>query len=201
MPKTKITVGPRDAGRRMSLDDFDTAEGLPGYIYELSKGVVIVSDVPGRRHLVQVQAVREQLATYKVQHPDEVNMVAGGGECKILIGEEESERHPDLAVYKHPPEQEEDLWATWVPDLVMEVVSPGSEQRDYDDKRQEYLLFGVREYWIIDFGREEVLVLRRRGGRWTERVVRPPERYATKTLPGFEFDCGAVFAAARAVRG
>src|SRR5262249_40049403 len=154
-----------------------------------------------RRHLVQVQELRRQLSAYTSQHPGTVNMVAGSGECKILIGEEESERHPDLAVYKHPPEHEEALWATWIPDLVIEVMSSGSEHRDYVEKRQEYLLFGVREYWIIDSDREEVLVLRRRGGRWIERAVRPPEVYATKVLPGFEFDCAAVFQAARAVGG
>ncbi len=200
MPKTKSKVGPRDAGRRMSLEDFDTAEGQEGYIYELSKGVIIVSDVPGPRHLAQLNAIRRQLAAYDFAHPGAIHTIAGGGECKMLLGEEESERHPDISVYKSPP-PEENVWATWIPDLVIEIVSPDFEQRDYVDKRQDYLSFGVREYGIVDFAREEVLVLRRRGGRWTERVLRPPERYTTKTLPGFEFDCAAVFVAARAAGG
>ncbi|HEX5269470.1 MAG TPA: Uma2 family endonuclease [Gemmataceae bacterium] len=200
MPKTTIKVGPQDAGRRMSLEDFDTAEGQPGYIYELSKGVVIVSDVPNLPHLAQLNVIRRQLGAYDLTHPNAIHTIAGGAECKLLLRDEESERHPDITVYKSPPPRG-DLWARWVPDLVIEIISPGSEQRDYDDKREEYLLFGVREYWIVDADREEVLVLRRRGGRWTERVLRPPERYATKTLPGFEFDCASVFAAARAAGG
>jgi len=201
MPKAAIKVRPQDAGRRMSLDEFDTAEGQPGYVYELSKGIVLVSDVPNRRHLVQVQEVRRQLMVHQLQHPDQVNMIAGSGECKILIGAEESERHPDVAVYKRPPDDEDNLWANWVPDIVVEVISAGSEHRDYVEKRQEYLLFGVREYWVVDADREEVLVLRRWAGRWTERVVRPPKVYTTKLLPGFEFHCAAVFEAARAVGG
>jgi Uma2 family endonuclease len=200
MPKTTIKVGPQDAGRRMSLEDFDTAEGQPGYIYELSKGVVIVSDVPGPPHLAQLNAIRRQLAAYDLANPNVIHTIAGGAECKMLLGEEESERHPDISVYKSPPPQE-NVWATWIADLVIEIVSPDSEHRDYVEKRQEYLSFGVREYWIVDAGREEVLVLRRRGARWTERVVRPPEVYTTRTLPGFEFHCAAAFQAARAVGG
>ena len=200
MPKTTIKVGPQDAGRRMSLEDFDTAEGQPGYIYELSKGIVIVSDVPNPPHLAQLNAIRRQLAAYDLANPNVIHTIAGGGECKLLVRGEESERHPDIAVYKSPP-PEGNVWATWIPDLVVEIVSPDSEHRDYIDKREEYLAFGVREYWVVDARKEEVLALCRRAGRWTKRVLRPPERYTTKTLPGFEFDCAAVFAAARAVGG
>ena len=198
MPKTTIKVGPHDAGRRMSLDEFDTAEGQPGYVYELGKGIVIVSDIPNPPHLAQLNALRRQLAAYDLAHPNVIHTVAGGGECKILLGEEESERHPDIAVYKSPP-PEENVWATWIPDLVIEIVSPDSEHRDYVEKREEYLSFGIREYWIVDARRREVLLLRRRGDRWTERVVRPPEVGTAKVLSGFELNCALVFAAAGAV--
>jgi Uma2 family endonuclease len=200
MPKTTIKVGPQDAGRRMSLEEFDAAEGQPGYVYELSKGVVVVSDVPNPRHFAQLNVLRRQLTAYDLANPGAIHAMGGGGDCKILLRGEESERHPDVSVYKSPP-PEEDVWATWIPDLVVEIVSPDSEHRDYVEKREEYLSFGVREYWIVDAAIEEVRVLRRRAGRWTERVLHPPERYATKTLPGFEFDCAAVFEAARAVGG
>jgi Uma2 family endonuclease len=38
------------------------------------------------------------------------------------------------------------------PDLIMEVVSPDSETRDWEEKHQEYERVGVREYWIVDPG-------------------------------------------------
>jgi Uma2 family endonuclease len=198
MPKTAIKIGPLDHGRRMSLDDFDRAESQPGHLYELSRGVVTVVDVPRRRHLAQVNAARKQFYAYWAVHPERIHTLAGSGECKILIASLESERHPDLAIYKYPPVDELDLWATWIPELVIEIVSPGSEHRDYEEKREEYFRFGVTEYWIIDADRQEMLVLRRRGGRWVERVVRPPEIYRPRLLPGFEFDCAPVFEAANA---
>ena len=36
------------------------------------------------------------------------------------------------------------------PDLVVEVISPGSVRRDRYDKRELYARFGVKEYWLAD---------------------------------------------------
>ncbi len=196
MPKTAIKIGPKDNGRRMSLADFEFAEGEPGYLYELSRGVITVMDVPGRRHPAQYNAVRRQLNAYDLANPGRIDTIAGGGECKLLVGEPESERHPDFSLYRTPMPPEGNLWAIWIPDLVIEIVSPGSEHRDYVEKREEYLRLGVREYWIIDHARVEMLVLRRSHDQWVERVIRPPQVYRTRLLPGLKFDLAAVFAAA-----
>jgi Uma2 family endonuclease len=196
MPKTAISVGPGDHGRRMRLADFDRAEGRPGHLYELSRGVVTVSDVPGPKHFAQVNAIRRQLMAYDLAHPGKIYGIASGSECKLLLWDLESERHPDLAVYKTPPPTAEDVWATWVPEIVVEVVSPGSEDRDYVEKKEEYLLFGVREYWIFDSTKLEMRVLSRSRGSWSERIVHPPAVYRPKVLPGLQFATGPVFEAA-----
>src|SRR5689334_12304253 len=36
------------------------------------------------------------------------------------------------------------------PDLAVEIVSPTSVKRDYQEKFGEYAAAGVREYWIVD---------------------------------------------------
>jgi Uma2 family endonuclease len=36
------------------------------------------------------------------------------------------------------------------PDLIIEIVSPDSEARDWREKYLEYQAAGVREYWVID---------------------------------------------------
>jgi Uma2 family endonuclease len=124
--------------------------------------------------------------------------MAAGSDCKLLIAALESERHPDLAIYKTTrPRGVEDYWAVWVPEIVVEIVSPSSSRRDYDEKPEEYLRFGVREYWIVDADREVFTVLRRRGQRWIESTYGPADVYRTRLLPGFEFRCDLVFAAAR----
>ena len=54
-----VRVGPEDNGRRMTLDEFDDAIVKEGYIYELGKGVIEVSNVPGLRHGRQVAEIRK----------------------------------------------------------------------------------------------------------------------------------------------
>ena len=81
MSRAIVKVGPADHGKRMSLDDFDKAEVQEGYLYELSRGVVAVTDVPGRRHLAQVDAIRQQFYDYRARHPKRIGaeVVGQGG--------------------------------------------------------------------------------------------------------------------------
>lgn len=44
------------------------------------------------------------------------------------------------------------------PDLVIEVLSPGSEKRDREVKYKRYAYYGVKEYWIADPDRRLVEV-------------------------------------------
>ncbi len=198
MSQVAVQIGPAAHGRQMSLADFENAERQEGYVYELHKGVVIVSDVPDARHLAQLDTLRDQLYIYRSTRRGFINRIAMGSECKILLPAINSERHPDLAIYKTAPESMEDLWANWIPEIVIEVVSPSSHQRDYVEKREEYFLFGIREYWIIDASVDQMLVLRRSGGRWVERTIPGDGVYRSSQLPDFELNLKGVFDAARA---
>lgn len=200
MPEIKVKLGPADHGRRMSLAEFDQAHGEPGHHYELCRGIVNVVEIPNPRpHFALLMALKRQLLRYDDRHPGVIYGVATGSECKIMLTETESERHPDLAIYKTEP-PEEDVWATWIPEIVIEIISPASVTQDYTEKREDYSQFGIREYWIVDAEQGQLLALRRHGGRWREKVIRPPEKYTTKLLPGFELDLAAVFAAAASGR-
>lgn len=198
MSRAVAQVGPADNGKRMSLEEFEHAEAKEGHSYELSRGVIIVVDVPDWGHLAQLDEAREQFSAYRRRHKGRIYRIAHGADCKILLPDLESERHPDLAVYMAPPTDMTDIWAHWVPALVIEIVSKSSAHRDYVEKREEYLRFGVREYWIIDSSRQEMLALRRSGRKWVERTLGPQEIFRTRLLPDFEFDLKAVFDAARA---
>src|SRR5262249_8722272 len=103
MSTVKIQVGPEDNGRRMSLADFEFAEVKEGYRYELAWGVIVVPEVANPPHGAQVNAVRDQLVVYKVTNPGRIYDVFAASDCKLLVEDFESERHPDLAVYKTPP--------------------------------------------------------------------------------------------------
>jgi Uma2 family endonuclease len=197
MTRTATIITPADHGRRMSLEDFEFAEAREGKLYELGRGRVIVTDVPKPKHGLQVDTLRQQLDSYRVGHPGGIHFLAGGSDCKILVPGYHSERHPDLTVYMTPPpSQGDEAWRTWVPEIVVEVVSPGSEHRDYIEKPEECLALGVQEYWICDSAKQQVLVLRRRGEQWEEHPLEPGQTHRPDLLPGFELDVAAVLAAA-----
>ena len=54
-----------------------------------------------------------------------------------------------------------DKHATAAPDLVVEILSPGTRRRDKGRKRAVYDREGVREYWIVDPEARSITVLRR----------------------------------------
>jgi Uma2 family endonuclease len=198
MGKTVITIGPADHGRPMSLADFEHAKVREGYLYELSRGFITVSDIPNRRHLLVLNAVRDWLYAYDVAQPQAKLWILGSSECKLLIPAFESERHPDLSVYLTPPPPIDDatLWRHWFPEFVVEAVAPCSRHRDYEEKPDEYLRLGVKEYWIVDGPGRVMVAMRRVHDRWVETLIHPSETYQTRLLPGLEFSCEDVFCAA-----
>lgn len=199
MQKTATMITPADHGRRMTLAEFENADTENGALYELGRGIIVMMNVPGLRHLAQVNALRRQLYAFDGANAGAIHTIASGSDCKLLIASLESERHPDIAVYKTPPPDGPNYWSRWIPEVVIEVVSPSGKERDYVEKREEYLRAGVQEYWIFDGERREFLVLTRDGDQWAERRIHPPDKYASTSLPGLEVDCAAVFAAADAV--
>jgi Uma2 family endonuclease len=51
--------------------------------------------------------------------------------------------------------------ATAAPDLVVEILSPGTRRRDKGRKRAVYDREGVQEYWIVDPDAQSITALRR----------------------------------------
>ena len=195
-PVRRATVGLRDDGRRMTLDDFDRAVGDEGRDYELGRGVVAVVDVPDLPHFRQEDEIRDRFKAHARANPGSIDAIMGTMQCKLLIEPTQSERHPDLAVYTTPRPSGPDVWSRWVPAIAVEVVSASSVRRDYDEKPDDYLLFGVREYLISDRFRRLLTALVRDRGRWVRRELGPDEVYTTDLLPGFELPCRPIFEAA-----
>ena len=57
------------------------------------------------------------------------------------------------------------------PLLIVEVVSPNQEKRDYRYKRSEYAARGISEYWIIDPIQQRVTILEWIEGLYEENVL------------------------------
>jgi Uma2 family endonuclease len=83
-------------------------------------------------------------------------------------------------------------------DLVMEVVSPGSQsrERDFVEKRHDYAKARIREYWIVDPQERTITVLTLAGKTYkVHGVFEPGEQATSKLLKGFTVSVSDVFAA------
>lgn len=190
---TRTIIGPADHGRRMTLDEFSKAEFVEGWLYELSRGVVDVTEVPGINHGRIVYRISQMFGRYEVSHPGVINYRAGGAECRIRLPTMQSDRHPDHAVYLSEEPSEKGIWTRWVPDIAIEVVSRGSKKRDFVLKYEEYLQFGVREYWILDPNTRKLHVFTRSIDVWKETEVAGNSIYRTHLLPGLEVHPDSLF--------
>jgi Uma2 family endonuclease len=64
---------------------------------------------------------------------------------------------PDISVICDP-DKLTDKGCKGAPDWIIEIVSTGSRQMDYYTKLFKYQTAGVREYWIVDFQKNRILV-------------------------------------------
>lgn len=193
---TSVRVGPGDHGRRMSFAEFQRAEPTTGHRYELARGVIEVTDIPGRTHALVVNEIKLQLAGYWAANQGVIKYLGGGAEAKTEMPGMESERHPDLSIYLAPMPKDEYPWDKWVPSIVIEVVLAGGEahKRDYETKREEYLAAGVQEYWIVDPQQRSMLALTRDGDEWREHRLAADGHWQCSLMAGFELDVKSVFA-------
>jgi Uma2 family endonuclease len=178
-----LRVGLADHGCPMTLEEFREAEETEGYRYELARGVLEVSEVPDDPHGDVVCNLYRALGSYDGQHPGVIGRFGGGSEYRFWLPGMISGRNPDLAVVLHGAPK--DWRGRRVPVLAAEVVSRSSVQRDYVVKREEYLAYGLLEYWIVDPLKRQVTVLTRRGDTWSEAVFRDDQVIPSLVLPGF----------------
>jgi Uma2 family endonuclease len=101
------------------------------------------------------------------------------GKCEIQVPvlalDDAANRYPDLVVLReeHLELTKRRLTITLdmpPPQLVVEVVSPGKNNRERDDqrKRAQYAAIGVAEDWLVDPSHDRVIVLDLRGDDYVE---------------------------------
>ena len=80
------------------------------------------------------------------------------------------------------------------PDLIIEIASPSTEERDRGVKQELYALFGVLEYWRAYPRTQTVETLRLENGRLVPvGVYGPGDVLSTPLLPGLNIDLDEIF--------
>jgi Uma2 family endonuclease len=123
---------------------------------ELIDGCIYMMATPGMRHQRLVGRLYNTISNY-IQHKN--------GKCEpfvspfavFLNNDEINYVEPDICVICNPNKLTE-KGCVGAPDWIIEVVSPSSRQMDYMIKLFKYKNSGVREYWIVDIDKQQVMV-------------------------------------------
>lgn len=191
----KVVLGPGLAGTLMSPEEFDAVDEYDeDYRYELIHGVLVVNPVPLPEETGPNEMLGHLLIAYREQHPQ-------GSALDYSLPEQyirtrDSRRRADRLIWTglgRPPRVKRDL-----PRIAVEFVSGAKRdrQRDYLEKRREYLELGIAEYWVVDRFRRILTVFR--AGE-PEVVIEPTGTYRTPLLPSFELPIARLFAVADAL--
>jgi Uma2 family endonuclease len=187
--------GPRAAGIRMTLREFDRAEFVEGYRYELINGVLVVSPIPSLQERTPNEYLGHVLLSYRENHPQGtcLDLTAPEQTVLTLTNRRRADRVIWLGLGRRPRRRD-------VPSIIAEFVSKAKRDRlrDYVEKRDEYMAVGVGEYWVIDRFQRTLTVFSLVGGKIKTRTIREKQTYKTPLLPGFELPLAKLLAVADA---
>lgn len=161
--------------------------------YELIDGELFVSRAPGIPHQRILNNLQIALGNYLKTNPVGI-IVPGAG----AIFSDYDAVIPDLVFVRNErwPEVVSNNKFTAGLDLVIEILSPGKENRDRDllVKRQLYAKYGITEYWVVDSENRLVEVYQLDVNRLLSvAIFRGSEEISSELLPHFRLSVNAVF--------
>ena len=102
---------------------------------------------------------------------------------------------PDICVICDPSKLD-DKGCLGAPDIVVEILSPGNNQKELNNKYDVYEEAGVREYWLVIPAEKAFLQYIREDGRFVSlRPLTEENVVTTPILPGFELNLNELFKA------
>jgi Uma2 family endonuclease len=132
----------------LTVNDLDAMPD-DGNHYEIIEGELLVSRAPSLIHQRVSGNLFSAIRAYLDRNPIGEVLTTPG-----IVFSDFNGVIPDLVFITH--EQRDEIASgeriTGAPDLVIEIVSPGTEneKRDRVVKRQLYGKYGVKEYWVVD---------------------------------------------------
>jgi Uma2 family endonuclease len=184
---------PAAPGVKLTYDDFLLFPD-DGQRHELIDGEHYVTPSPASVHQRIVGNIHFRMRQFLETHPAGEVFLAP---FDVVFGEHDIVE-PDL-LYISMSRRDEILTkqhVRGVPDLVIEVGSPGTRKRDETIKRRLYERTGVAEYWVVDPELEVIRVYRRDEGNYsrpTELTRESGDVLVSAVIAGFELPLADVF--------
>jgi Uma2 family endonuclease len=167
----------------ITVADLEKYPDDDGNRYELIEGELYVSTAPGIPHQLVLLNLQTALANYLASNPIG-RIVPGAG----AVFSNFDAVIPDLVFVTN------ERWSQIVannrfnaaPDIVIEVLSPGADNRKRDlvAKLRLYYKYGVQEYWVVDQENQSVLLYRYT--KADEVTLKASDALRSDLLPGFE---------------
>jgi Uma2 family endonuclease len=177
----------------MTVADLEAFPDDDGNRYELIEGELFVSCAPGLPHQLVLHNLQMELGAYLKQNPIGIIVPGPGAVFSDYDGV-----IPDVVFVSN------ERWDSIIgndrfvaaPDLVIEIVSPESENgaRDLKAKRKLYGKYGVQEYWIVDGENRSVLIFRlQREALEQVSFLKHDDQITSPLLPGLVLKLSEVF--------
>jgi Uma2 family endonuclease len=183
--------------QKMTLEEFLAYDDGTDKLYELENGELI--DMPSESE------INRRIAMFLLVYFSQLGIPAYRLTMKTEVavsGSRVSVRVPDLLVLSEELATEMDgatrsivLMDMPPPLLVVEVVSPNQEKRDYRYKRSEYAARGIAEYWIVDPIARQVTILEWVEGLYEEKVYQGDNRIESSILENLDLNVDRVLQA------
>lgn len=177
----------------LTVADLDAFPDDDGNRYELIEGELFVSRAPGIPHQRVLHNLQMEIGAYLKTNPIGI-LVPGTG----AVFSDYDAVIPDLVFVRNDRWQDVTSGQKIIraPDLVVEIISSGTEnrRRDLSVKRQLYAKYGVKEYWIVDPDNRSILIFRLQEQKLQEiATLRRDDELTSPILPAFELNMGAIF--------
>lgn len=180
--------------RRYTLQDYLGVEEMsPAVKHELVEGEIFAM----AGGTVEHSALATTFSGLLLAHLRGTSCRAHGSDLRIRVREANVATYADAAVVCDPVERDPDS-PTHVtnPRVVVEVLSPSTEDYDREDKRRIYqMLPSLREYVLVAQDARRVELWRRTASEWEHSVHGAGARVALPSI-GFELDVDELYALA-----
>jgi Uma2 family endonuclease len=163
-----------------------------GRRYEIVDGVLFMAPSPGRSHQKAAGKLYKLLSSYIED--------MGLGEVYIApfdveLADDVTVQPDVMVILNDHLERITDNRIIGAPDLVIEVLSPGSAGYDRREKQNSYTRAGVPEYWIVDPAAHTVEVLTLEFNEYSSQgVFQGKAILPTKVIPAFPVHVEQFFA-------